>query len=109
MSKTINILGHKVKVCFCMSVEIEYEELSGQPFDLELISTQKASMQLCYAAMKVANDKMPFTLERLNREASLHEIAQLKDAVLQEMNEWLGIPKVMEDKAQSDEGDPKNA
>ena len=99
--KKITILGHDLNVSFNMAAEIEYEELSGKPFDLEKMNTQKATMQLCYAAMKVSNDKVPFTIGEMNRKATLSETAELKSAVIDAMNEWLGIPAVMAEEAQA--------
>jgi hypothetical protein len=96
----INILGHELNVTFNMAVEIEYEEMSGKPFDLESMNTQKATMQLCYAALKVANNKVPFTFEELNRKATFGETAELKTSVIEAMNEWLVIPTVMADTGQ---------
>lgn len=83
-----------------MAVEIEYEEMSGKPFDLEKMNTQKATMQLCYASLKIANNKVPFTFEQMNGKLSLNETADLKNAVIEAMNEWLGIPAVMADNEQ---------
>lgn len=99
--KKITILGHDLNVSFSMAAEIEYEELSGKPFDLEKMNTQKATMQLCYAVLKVANDKVPFTFDELNRKAKFNETAGLKAAVIEAMNDWLGIPAVMVEKEQA--------
>lgn len=96
----INILGHELNVSFNMAVEIEYEEMSGKPFDLESMNTQKATMQLCYASLKIANNKVPFTLEQMNSKLSFSETAELKNKVIEAMNEWLAIPAVMADNGQ---------
>jgi len=99
--KKVTILGHVLNISFSMAAEIEYEEQSGKPFDLQHMDTQKATMQLCYAVLKVSNDKVPFTFEELNRKATFSETAELKTAVLEAMNEWLGIPAVMAEKEQA--------
>jgi hypothetical protein len=99
--KKINILGHELNVSFNMAVELEYEDISGQPFDLEAMNTQKATMQLCYASLKVANDKLPFSFASMNENLSFRETAELKNAVIDVMNEWLGIPAVMAEEAQA--------
>lgn len=98
--KKVTILGHDLNVSFSMAAEIEYEEQSGKPFDLEKMNTQKATMQLCYAVLKVANDKVTFTFDELNRKATFSETSELKSAVIEAMNEWLNIPAVMTEKAQ---------
>ena len=96
----INILGHELNVSFNMAVEIEYEEMSGKPFDLESMNTQKTTMQLCYASLKIANNKVPFTFEQMVGKLSFSETADLKNKVIEAMNEWLVIPTVMADNEQ---------
>lgn len=108
-NKTVTILGHELNISFNMAVEIEYEELSGKPFDLQQMDTQKATMQLCYAVMKVSNDKVPFTFEELNRKATFSETTALKAAVIEAMNDWLGIPAVMAEEAKPAAEEEKNA
>lgn len=98
--KKIKILGHELNVTFSMAVEIEYEEMSGKPFDLEQMETQKATMQFCYAALKVSNNNVPFTIDEMNRKATFSETTEIKTAVIKEMNEWLCIPAVMAEDAQ---------
>ena len=107
----ITILGHTFEINFNMAVEVEYEELSGQPFDIEKMNTQKATMQLCYAALKVADNKIPFTFDEFIKKISFRETAELKDAVIQTMNEWLFIPAVMAEgeQQQTDGDEQKNA
>lgn len=97
----IKILGHELNIIFNMAVEIEYEDLSGKPFDLQQMDTQKTTMQLCYATLKVSNNNVPFTIDEMNRKATFSETAELKAAVIKAMNEWLGIPAVMSEEAQA--------
>lgn len=108
-NKTVTILGHDLNISFNMAVEIEYEELSGKSFDLQQMDTQKATMQLCFAALKVSNDKMPFTFDQLNRDATFSETTALKAAVIEAMNDWLGIPAVMAEEAKPAAEEEKNA
>lgn len=108
-NKTVTILGHDLNIIFNMAVEIEYEELSGKPFDLQQMDTQKATMQLCYAAMKVSNDNVPFTIDEMNRKATFSETTALKAAVIEAMNDWLGIPAVMAEEAKPAAEEEKNA
>ena len=125
---TVELFGKEYAVIFNMAVQIEFEELSGLPFDPGdgkrpgTLGTQKATMQLCYAALEVANGKLPFSFDQLigkepyNLDCglSVDETAALKDAVMSEMFEWYQIPKVMqtdeEPQPEQPEGDPaKNA
>ena len=119
----VTLFGHEYEVTFNMAVMIEFEELSGVMFDLGdenhpgTIVTQKAMLQLCYASLKVANSKIPFSYEQLagyepfdlELGMSVGETAELKNNVKAEMYEWFGIPKVMlkDEKPQGDV-DPKN-
>jgi hypothetical protein len=93
--KKIEILGHELAVEFNMAVQLKYEELSHQPFDLETMTTQTATMQLCYASLEIANSKLPFSYDEMNRKMTLNETATLKNAVIETMNEWMQIPEVM--------------
>jgi len=114
----VTLFGHEYEVTFNMAVQIEYEELSGKPFDLDTLNTQKATLQLCYASLKVANNKLPFSFDQLigkepydlDLGLSVGETAELKNAVIDEMYEWFAIPKVMqEDEKPQSDADPKNA
>lgn len=109
--KKVTILGHDLNVSFSMAAEIEYEEQSGKPFDLQQMDTQKATMQLCYAALKVSNNNVPFTIDEMNLKATFSETNELKSAVIEAMNEWLDIPAVMaeEEQAQTADEVEKNA
>jgi hypothetical protein len=103
--KIITILGHDLNVSFNMAAEIEYEEQSGKPFDLQEMNTQKATMQLCYAVLKVSNNNVPFTIDEMNRKATFSETNELKSAIIEAVNEWLGIPAVMAEKEQAQTSD----
>ena len=114
----VTLFGQEYEVIFNMAVQIEFEELSGKPFDFDTLNSQKATLQLCYASLKVANNKLPFSFDQLiGKEPfdlelgiSVGETAGLKNAVIEAMTEWFEIPKVMQEdeKPQADES-PKNA
>lgn len=106
----VTLFGKEYFVIFNMSVQIRYEEMSEKPFDLSTLDTQKATMQLCYASLKEANDKLPFTFDEMLKDLSVSETGELKNAVIASMNEWFEIPKVMQKDDQSQqESDGKNA
>ena len=106
----VTLFGKEFFVTFNMAVQIIYEELSEKPFDLSTLDTQKATMQLCYASLKEANDKLPFSFDEMLKDLSVSETGELKNAVIASMNEWFEIPKVTrkEDLPQQ-ESDEKNA
>lgn len=100
--KKISIFGHELAVTFNMAVQIEFEELSGKAFSIDNLETQKATMQLCYASLKVANDNVPFTFDEMTANISVEQTAELKNAVFTSMSEWFVIPEVIEQKEEED-------
>ena len=108
----VTLFSKDYVIAFNMAVQICYEKMSGKPFDLTTMETQTATMQLCYASMKESNDNLPFTFEEMLKRLTMSETADLKNAVIESMNEWFGIPKVMQDEddqPQEQEDDGKNA
>ena len=107
----IKLFGKDYTIGFNMAVQIRFEELSGKPFDLTTMETQTATMQLCYASLKESNDNLPITFDDMLKRLTMAETADLKNAVIEAMNEWFGIPKVMQEgeQPQEQEDDEKNA
>ena len=117
----VKIFGHDYKLQFNMATQIEYEELSGNLFDVESpsMTTQKGTLQLCYAALKASNGELPFTYEQMtgaeeyegHNGITVTETIGLKNALFAEMNKWFEIPGVMRDEVESESkgADPKNA
>lgn len=102
----ITLFEKEYEVGFCMATQVKYEEMSGQPFDPASLDTQKATMQLCYAALEVSNGTLPFTFDEMNKKLTVSETGQLKNAVITEMTQWFEIPAVMEREAEpQEEGD----
>ena len=122
------VFGKEYDVFFNMAVQLEFEDLSGQPFELPnnaagtsgTLGTQKALLQLCYACLAASNAKLPFTFDQMtgreeydgNRGISVEENAALLTTVTAAMREWYHMPAVMdkdEQAADDEEDDPKNA
>ena len=103
------LFGKEYAVCFNMAVQIEFEEMSGQPFSADTLNTQKATMQLCYASLKESNDNLPFSFKDMLRDLSVTETGELKNAVIAAMNEWFEIPKVMQQEEQPATEESPNA
>ncbi len=93
--KTIHILGEDVKITFDMSVEIAYEEISGTPFNIEDLKTQKASLSLYMAAIIANNPQTEITVERLMKEATGPEIGLLGQTIIAAMTAWMAIPSAV--------------
>lgn len=105
MNKKITILGNELSIAFNMAVQIEFEDLSGHPFDFDILDTQKATMQLCYASLKASNENVPFTFDEMIKQLGVEETANLKTAVIEAMNDWFNVPKVLQEQQQKQSGD----
>lgn len=110
MEKTITILGEEVAITFCMAVEMKYEQITQQPFNLDDLKFKRNIMALYMAAILVAKPKTKITFDKLISKATREEIDALDDAVAKTMSEWLKIPKVIPVEEKPDDGDdqPKN-
>ena len=93
----VTISNEEIDIQFNMAVEIAYEEVAGEPFNIESLSKMKNTMALCMAAIVAANPDTSITMEYLLKNASVKEIGELKNAVTETMMEWLQIPKVIAD------------
>ena len=93
----VKISNEEIDIQFNMAVEIAYEEVAGEPFNIESLSKMKNTMALCMAAIVAANPETGITMEYLLKNASVKEIGELKNAVTETMMEWLQIPKVIAD------------
>jgi hypothetical protein len=106
----MDLFGKEYKIGFNMAVQIRYEDMSGKAFDLETMTTQKATMQLCYAVLETFNGKLPFTFDDMLMQLTAKETTELKNAVIAAMTEWLQVPEVMKAELEPAEGgDEKNA
>ena len=93
----VKISNEEIDIQFNMAVEIAYEEVAGEPFNIESLSKMKNTMALCMAAIVAANPDTSITMDYLLKNASVKEIGELKNAVTETMMEWLQIPKVIAD------------
>lgn len=91
----IKILKEEIDIRFNIAVELAYEEITGEEFNVESLKKMKNTIALGMAAILVANEKTEITIDRLLREATGPEIAALNQAVLDSMTEWLAIPEVI--------------
>lgn len=91
----INILKEEIDIRFNMAVELAYEEITDEEFNVESLKKMKNTLALGMAAIIVANKNTEITIDRLLKEATGPEIAALNQAVLESMTEWLSIPEVI--------------
>lgn len=103
---TIHLFDETISIAFNMAVEIGYEEITGEIFDIESIRKTKNMVALLYAAVVVNNPGTKITIDDLYTKAKASDITALRDCVFQAMNEWIAVPAVMEENAE-ESGDAK--
>lgn len=106
--KTINILGHEVKICFNMATELCFEEITGTAFSEEALKKTSNSIALYYACILANNQDTPISFDDLLENATAKDIKTLREAVLESFVEW--CKSVMgDDAAPAKEENEKNA
>lgn len=93
----VKILGEEIEIKFNMAVELAYEKISGEPFSFDAMSRTENTLALDMAAIMIAAPDTAITMDALLKDAKGYEIAALNKAVVDEMTEWLAIPKVVAD------------
>lgn len=93
----VTILGEEIDIRFCMAVEIAYEEITGEQFNIESLNSQKNSIALYMAAILTAKPDTEITVDRLMKEASGQEIVHVATAVVNSMTEWMRMPTIIPD------------
>lgn len=106
---TITLFGETLPIVFNMAVEIAFEEISGEPFDLDALQKQRNALALYMAAITVANKDTAITLDKLLYEAKAEDIITLKEAVWSALADWASIPATANPKKRKKGEDPKNA
>lgn len=89
---TIELFGETLPIVFNMAVEIAYEEISGEPFDLDTLQKQRNVLALYMAAITVAKEDTSITIDNLLYEAKAEDIIKLKEAVWSALADWAYIP-----------------
>ena len=112
--KQITILGENVTIRFCMAVEVAYEDITGEPFNVKSLDKQKNIAALCMAAIIVNNPDTKITADTFLRDVSAEEFNIIASAVIETMTDWMQIPSVVpkedgEQENQQEEEPEKNA
>jgi len=97
----------ELSIRFNMAVEIAYEDITGEPFDLMTISKSKKNLLSLYSAViitcnkdsKVTTDDLLFNLDG-------EELTKIDAAISECMRDWLHLPLVMQNTSEQ-EGDPE--
>ena len=93
--KKVTVLGEELDIRFNMAVEIAYEEIANEPFNVQSLERQKNIVALCMATIIANNPETKITAERFIREVASDEYNTLVSAVIEAMTEWMKIPSVI--------------
>jgi len=109
----VRILEEEIDITFNVKVQMAYEQITGKPFDKEVVETVTNMTALCMAAVFVAKPTTSISLDSLMEKASSSEYLQLRQAVLEEMRIWYQMPETLtkeeeEEKGEEGESEPKN-
>ena len=93
--RKVTVLGEELDIRFNMAVEIAYEEIANEPFNVQSLERQKNIVALCLATIIANNPETKITAERFIREVASDEYNTLVSAVIEAMTEWMKIPSVI--------------
>ena len=96
----------ELAIRFNMAVEIAYEDIAGEPFDLMTISKSKKNLLALYSAVIITCNKEPkVTIEDLMFNLDGEQLTKIDAAISECMRDWLHLPVVMQD-GKPEEGAP---
>lgn len=112
--RKVTVLGETIDIRFNMAVEIAYEDIANEPFNVQSLERQKNIVALCMAVIIVNNPDTKITTEQFIREVPSDEYNAIVSTVIEAMTEWMKIPFVIpQDKPSEEETekaeDSKNA
>lgn len=90
MTKTISLFGQDVPITFNLGVQVSYEDITGQPFDLNALNKKKNLMALMMASIIVANPSTTIQMEQL-MSMTYEEYTMLDEAVAELVRDWYHI------------------
>lgn len=96
----IQFQDEEVDVRFNLGVQISYEEITGEAFDLTTITTGKKAAALYYAVLNRSG--WHGSMEQLLTDATGAELQSLADAVAEAVKTWADIPAVMREEPSED-------
>lgn len=104
-TRKVTLAGVELDVKFNMGVQIAYEEIIGEPFDLnEVGKTTKNRAALYSAALVASNPDAPIDMATEIMKADFEELAAIDKAVAEAMEEFfkpvVGMPKPKEGTSQ---------
>ena len=103
---TIELFGETLDIAFNLAVQVTYEQITGEDFDLEATKKISNAVALYYAAILANNPDTKITMNDLMRKATANDVTTIANAVSVSVNEWCTGAKPSTDEAPEDE---KNA
>jgi hypothetical protein len=104
----IKFLGKEIKIAFNVAVQIEYENITGEPFDVAKLAYMKNSVALYEAAIKVSNPDAGITSKDIIENASSEDMNFISTAVVDELTAWINVPDLINEEP-AKEGEEKNS
>lgn len=103
---SVKMLGEELKIKFNLAVEICYEQITGNAFDLDALKMTSNAIALYYAAIITNNPETSIKIEDLLCNATGQEISALSKAVFSSIDKWCKGAKPNEEESSEQE---KNA
>lgn len=101
----IKFIGKDIDIAFNVAVQIEYENITSEPFDISKLAYMKNSIALYEAAIKVNNRDAGITSADIASKASAEDMKAISSAVVEEMAAWINVPDFIKEKQKDEEGE----
>lgn len=99
----IQFLGKSLSIAFNVAVQVEYEDITGEAWNVERLGRVKNSCALYAATINVNNPESPITSEEIQQHATSEEMTRISTAVAEEMAKWFKLPATMKEEPASEE------
>lgn len=99
----IKFIGKYINIAFNVAVQIEYENITSEPFDISKLAYMKNSVALYEAAIKVNNPDAGITSADITLQASSADMKTISTAVVEEMAAWIKVPEMMKEEPKNEE------
>lgn len=93
--RKVRILGEELNICFNFAVELKFEELTNDSFDIRKLNGNKKLSSLYWAAITVNNENVNFSFDEFTKNAKKEEIDSLDEAIAVEFKKWMNIPDTL--------------
>lgn len=101
----IKFIGKDINIAFNVAVQIEYENITKEPFDIAKLAYMRNSVALYEAAIKVYNPDAGITSADITSKASAEDMKAISTAVVEEMAAWIKVPDFIKEEQKDEEGE----